>query len=62
MTETMKAIIAEQDKPLKLADVERPQIGPHDVLVKVAAAGLNRADLVQRAGKYPPPDALARGL
>jgi putative PIG3 family NAD(P)H quinone oxidoreductase len=55
MTDTMKAIVAETDQPLKLADVPRPELGPHDVLVKVAAAGLNRADLVQRAGKYPPP-------
>ncbi|MCC7259607.1 MAG: NAD(P)H-quinone oxidoreductase, partial [Alphaproteobacteria bacterium] len=30
---------------------------PHagDVLIKVAAAGLNRADILQRQGKYPPP-------
>lgn len=55
MTDQMKAIVAEADQPLKLADVARPGLGPHDVLVKVAAAGLNRADLVQRAGKYPPP-------
>lgn len=55
MTDMMKAIVAEDGQPLKLADVARPEIGDHDVLVKVAAAGLNRADLVQRAGHYPPP-------
>ena len=55
MSETMKAIVVKDDKPLQLADVPRPEIGPHEVLVKVAAAGLNRADLVQRAGHYPPP-------
>jgi putative PIG3 family NAD(P)H quinone oxidoreductase len=34
------------------------QLGPHDVVVEVAAAGLNRADLLQRKGLYPaPPDA-----
>ena len=55
MADTMKAIVATEGEPLKLADVERPKPGPHEVLVKVAAAGLNRADLVQRAGKYPPP-------
>lgn len=33
----------------------RPVPGPGEVLVRVAAAGLNRADLMQRAGKYPPP-------
>lgn len=55
MTDMMKAVIASEGEPLRLGDVPRPELGPHDVLVKVAAAGLNRADLVQRAGKYPPP-------
>ena len=55
MSETMKAIVVKDGEPLHLADVPRPEVGPHDVLVKVAAAGLNRADLVQRAGHYPPP-------
>ncbi|MGH6954738.1 MAG: NAD(P)H-quinone oxidoreductase, partial [Alphaproteobacteria bacterium] len=32
-----------------------PRPGPGEVLVKVAAAGLNRADILQRQGKYPPP-------
>ncbi|MFB1427285.1 NAD(P)H-quinone oxidoreductase [Micrococcus endophyticus] len=32
-----------------------PTPGPGEVLVKVAAAGLNRADVMQREGKYPPP-------
>jgi NADPH:quinone reductase len=32
-----------------------PQPGPHDLLVRVEAAGINRADLLQRAGHYPPP-------
>ena len=53
--ETMKAVIAEDGQPLKLADVARPSLKPGEVLVKVAASGLNRADLVQRKGAYPPP-------
>lgn len=53
--ETMKAVIAEDGQPLKLADVARPDLKPGEVLVKVAASGLNRADLVQRKGAYPPP-------
>ena len=53
--ETMKAVIAEDGQPLKLADVARPALKPGEVLVKVAASGLNRADLVQRKGAYPPP-------
>src|SRR5438477_887451 len=32
-----------------------PVIGPDDVLVRVRAAGVNRPDLMQRQGKYPPP-------
>ncbi|WP_084399361.1 NAD(P)H-quinone oxidoreductase [Henriciella aquimarina] len=55
MSEMMKAVIAAEGEALKLGEVTRPQPGPHEVLVKVAAAGLNRADLVQRAGHYPPP-------
>ena len=33
-----------------------PTAGPGEVLIKVAAAGLNRADLLQRIGHYPPPE------
>ena len=40
---------------LTLADVETPTPGPDEVLVKVAAAGVNRADVMQRMGHYPPP-------
>jgi NADPH2:quinone reductase len=32
-----------------------PQLGPADVLIRVAAAGINRPDLLQRQGHYPPP-------
>ena len=40
---------------LVLADVPDPQPKPDEVLVDVAAAGVNRADLQQRIGVYPPP-------
>lgn len=40
---------------LTLADVATPEIGPGEVLVDVVAAGVNRADLLQRQGHYPPP-------
>lgn len=40
---------------LVVADVPDPQAGPGDVVIKVAAAGVNRADLLQRQGHYPPP-------
>ena len=55
MAETMWAVVVEDDAPLKLADVEKPTCGPNDVLVEIVTAGLNRADLVQRRGMYPPP-------
>lgn len=51
----MEAVIVEGDGPLRLGDVDAPQVGPNDVLVEVKAAGLNRADLLQRRGMYPPP-------
>ncbi|HEX7798139.1 MAG TPA: NAD(P)H-quinone oxidoreductase [Vicinamibacterales bacterium] len=43
--------------PEVLVPVERPvpAIGPGDVLVKVGAAGVNRPDVLQRQGRYPPP-------
>ncbi|MEO1189288.1 MAG: zinc-binding dehydrogenase, partial [Pseudomonadota bacterium] len=55
MGETMWAVMVEDDQPLKLGDVEKPECGPNDVLVEIVTAGLNRADLVQRRGMYPPP-------
>ncbi|MHA7898832.1 MAG: NAD(P)H-quinone oxidoreductase [Henriciella sp.] len=55
MGETMWAVVVEDDQPLKLGDVTRPDCGPDDVLIEVQTAGLNRADLVQRRGLYPPP-------
>ena len=54
----MKAIVAPQpDGAEELALVERPvpRAGPGEVLVKVAAAGVNRPDILQRRGLYPPP-------
>ena len=55
MGDTMWAVVVEDDQPLKLGQVEKPSCGPNDVLVEVMTAGLNRADLVQRKGLYPPP-------
>ncbi len=55
MSETMWAVVVEEDQPLKLGNVEKPSCGPNDVLVEIVTAGLNRADLVQRRGLYPPP-------
>ena len=54
----MKAIVAPQpDGAEELALVERPvpSVGPSEVLIEVAAAGVNRPDILQRRGLYPPP-------
>src|SRR5215213_2560866 len=40
---------------LRAVEVPVPQPGPREVLIRVAAAGVNRPDLMQREGKYPPP-------
>lgn len=40
---------------LRLVTRETPRAGPGDVLIRVAAAGVNRPDIFQRLGKYPPP-------
>jgi NADPH2:quinone reductase len=52
----MKAILVDKsDRSLHWSDVPDPVIKPDEVLVKVKAAALNRADLMQREGDYPPP-------
>lgn len=38
-----------------IGEVDKPKVGKSNILVKVKAAGLNRADTLQRRGKYPPP-------
>src|SRR5260221_7900346 len=40
---------------LQTAEVRRPTPGPGEVLIRVAAAGVNRPDVFQRKGVYPPP-------
>ena len=51
----MKAILVNEDKSLRWDDVPNPVIKPDEVLVEIHAAALNRADLMQREGDYPPP-------
>ena len=51
----MKAILVNDYKSLRWDDVPDPVIKPDEVLIKVEAAALNRADLMQREGDYPPP-------
>lgn len=59
MSERMRVIrIREPGAPevLAMAEVPRPDPGPGTVRVRVAASGVNRADLLQRLGRYPAPD------
>ncbi len=51
----MRAILIAPDKSLTWREVPNPVPKAGDVLIDVHAAALNRADLMQRAGQYPPP-------
>ncbi len=51
----MKAILINADKTLSWSEVAAPVLKAGEVIIKVHAAALNRADLMQREGNYPPP-------
>ena len=55
----MKAIVIEGGKgppeALKLGEADDPRPGPGQILIRVEAAGVNRPDVIQRLGFYPPP-------
>lgn len=51
----MKAILVNEDRSLRWDNVPDPVIKPDEILVEIHAAALNRADLMQREGDYPPP-------
>ncbi|MFI8596589.1 NAD(P)H-quinone oxidoreductase [Rothia koreensis] len=55
----MKAVVENEHggpEALRITEEPTPEVGPDDVLIEVSGAGLNRADTVQRKGKYPPPE------
>lgn len=52
----MKAILVNDDQRLRWDDVNDPIMKDEEVLVKIEYAALNRADLMQREGDYPPPE------
>ena len=55
---TMRQIAIDRPGPpdvMHIADAPVPQPRPHEVLIEVAYAGVNRPDCAQRAGTYPPP-------
>ena len=47
----MTAVKSVVGQPLVLHEIEKPSPGPGQVLIRVRAAGVNRPDLVQRAGR-----------
>ncbi len=51
----MKAMLTDQEHNLVWSDVEEPQVKADSVLIEVHAAAVNRADILQRQGKYPSP-------
>lgn len=54
----MRAIVFDQpgdESVLRLGDAPSPPVGPNDLRIRVRATALNRADLLQRQGLYPPP-------
>lgn len=51
----MKAMLIDKDKNLVWSDVKKPVPGDDEILIKIYAAALNRADLLQRNGTYPSP-------
>lgn len=58
MTETTRAVIAEGaggPEVLRVIETTRPEPGPGQLLIEVHAAGINRPDVMQRQGNYPPP-------
>lgn len=51
----MKAVIVNEDHSLSWGEVDTPTMGDQEVLIKISATAINRADLMQRKGFYPPP-------
>jgi putative PIG3 family NAD(P)H quinone oxidoreductase len=54
----MRAVVFDQpgdESVLHVAEVDAPPLAPNELRIRVAAAGVNRADLLQRRGMYPPP-------
>ncbi len=51
----MRAIVVDSSHQLSWQEVEDPTCAPHQVLVDIHASAVNRADLLQRVGQYPPP-------
>jgi putative PIG3 family NAD(P)H quinone oxidoreductase len=58
MSEFMRAVVITRfgdPEVLQIRMVEKPEPGPREIMVRVRSSGLNRADLLQRLGRYPAP-------
>nr|MDA3901898.1 alcohol dehydrogenase catalytic domain-containing protein [Desulfuromusa sp.] len=54
----MKAVLMDEfgaPEVMKIGEIDKPQPKTSEVLIKVVASSINRPDLVQRVGNYPPP-------
>ena len=51
----MRAVVTKENGSLAWEEVPEPSLGLEEVLVQVHATAVNRADLLQRRGLYPPP-------
>ncbi|HET7628014.1 MAG TPA: NAD(P)H-quinone oxidoreductase [Bacillales bacterium] len=51
----MKAVLVNEDRTLRIGEFDRPEPKADELLVKVHATAVNRADLLQKRGAYPPP-------
>ena len=61
----MRAVVVNEPggpDALEVVEVSAPEPGPGEVLIQVAAAGVNRADTLQRQGLYDPPEGATRVL
>ncbi len=61
----MKAIIISRPggpEVLEIAERQVPGFTPQDVLIRVKAAGINRPDIFQRKGNYPPPEGVPKDI
>ena len=59
----MRAIVFDQpgdEDVLHIGEVPPPALGPEDIRIHVRATAVNRADLLQRQGFYPPPPGASR--
>lgn len=55
MADAMRAVVVDSEHNMAVGEAAKPVPGAGEVLIRTAFAGLNRADLLQRRGMYPPP-------